>query len=77
MEYIEYPRHLHKAGGEHVVVHNDAEKAAALKAGWSLMPVLEPVEAALVDEELAPSEDIDASAGESEPKKKGRKSKAD
>ena len=39
MEYLEYPRHLHKPHGEYLVVANEAEQAAALEAGWSLSPV--------------------------------------
>lgn len=41
----EYPRHLHKAGGKHVVVHTEAEKAKRLKEGWVLKPVLDGVSA--------------------------------
>lgn len=43
----DYPRHLHKFAGvgalnTFIVVNNDIEKAAALKAGWSLEPQSEP-----------------------------------
>lgn len=38
--YVEYPRCLHKFQFQTLVVHNDADKEAALKDGWSLTPVL-------------------------------------
>ena len=34
--YQEYPRHLHKANGEYVVVTSDSEKAEKLDAGFFL-----------------------------------------
>lgn len=47
----EYPRHLHKWAGtnedgspklnDYIVVHSDADREAALAAGWSLTPVVE------------------------------------
>ena len=47
MEPIYYPRHLHKAGGSYLLVHNDEERDAGLAAGWSLdVPVATPVPAA-------------------------------
>lgn len=39
--YREFPRHLHKAGGEFVVVSTPADRDAHLAAGWSLVPVLD------------------------------------
>lgn len=36
--FAEYPRHLHKPGGEYCVVLSDDEKAAKLKEGWGLTP---------------------------------------
>lgn len=39
----EYPRHVHKAGGEHLEVKNEDECDAAIKDGWSLKPVAEEV----------------------------------
>lgn len=39
--YLEYPRCLHKPGGQTCLVTNDAEKAEKLEAGWSLLPVTE------------------------------------
>ena len=39
-----YPRHVHKAGGEYLVVNSAAEFKAAIKAGWAAQPVpLKPV----------------------------------
>lgn len=40
MVFYEYPRHVHKAGGDFLVVEDDTQKAAALADGWSLVPVL-------------------------------------
>jgi hypothetical protein len=31
---LEYPRHLHKAGGEYLRVENETEARAAVAAGW-------------------------------------------
>lgn len=47
--YQEYPRHLHKAGGKHLEVKNDEEKAKAMKDGWKVKPVVEPDAAAAAD----------------------------
>ena len=35
-----FPRHLHRFGGEYVEVKNEAEQRAKLAEGWSLRPVL-------------------------------------
>lgn len=37
--HLEYPRCLHKAGGATLIVHSDDQRDAALKDGWSLLPV--------------------------------------
>jgi hypothetical protein len=37
-EYREYPRLLYKADGSTLAVESDKDKAAALKAGWTLEP---------------------------------------
>lgn len=67
----EYPRHLKKPGGQFLVVHNDAEKAAGLKDGWALKSTPEPVEPASVPEA------DEADHAPVEKKKPGRKPKAD
>lgn len=36
--YQEYPRHLHRAGGEFYEVTTDADKATKLAEGWFLTP---------------------------------------
>jgi hypothetical protein len=35
----EYPRHVHKPGGEFLVVHDNAARDAAVAAGWFLTPL--------------------------------------
>lgn len=41
MAYREYPRHVHKPDGRHLVVRTDAERDAALQDGWSLSAVFD------------------------------------
>lgn len=62
---IEYPRHLHKAGGVFCVVESDEERDAKVEEGWSLQPVL-----AVADVESGAGE---ANLPAAEPKKKGKK----
>lgn len=53
--YAEFPRHVHKAKGEYKVVANKTEKAEALAAGWSLTPIADEPDVALVGD--APAKD--------------------
>lgn len=48
--YQEFPRILHAPDGQTCIVYDTAEKDAALKAGWLLIPVVstEPSTAAAV-----------------------------
>lgn len=41
--FQEYPRTVHKPKGKTLTVKDDREKAIALKGGWTLVPVMEPV----------------------------------
>lgn len=43
----ELPRHLHKAGGESLIVRTADECEAALKSGWKLLPPIEKPAATL------------------------------
>lgn len=66
---IEYPRHLHGPGEQFLEVKTDEEKAAALKAGWFLTPILnEAPEARPTDVPAVPGND-------EAPKKRGRKAR--
>lgn len=38
MTFEMYPMHVHRPGGQFKVVTSDAERDAALAAGWSLTP---------------------------------------
>jgi len=35
---VEYPRHVHKYGGEYLIVRSESEHADALGSGWSDVP---------------------------------------
>jgi len=39
---VEYPKHLHKAGGQYVVVNTQAEEAEKIEQGWSVKVPVEP-----------------------------------
>lgn len=39
---VEYPKHLHKSGGQYVVVTNAAEEADQIAQGWSVKVPVEP-----------------------------------
>lgn len=67
----DYPRHVHKyakpptqaeitagqsyTSGEFLIVHDDKEKAAALKDGWSETPVLVDPDAPKADDTKKPA----------------------
>lgn len=76
--YKEYPRTMHKANAQVCTVRDDAEKAAALASGWSLLPVMDAPEAPAVAEPAAPQDEAPAEAEPVEdetPKKRGRKAR--
>jgi hypothetical protein len=43
-----YPRYVHGADGAHLLVHNEAEKDAALENGYELTPILTDAQKAAV-----------------------------
>ena len=77
--YVEYPRALHGAHGATVNVLNDEEKAAKLAEGWTLAPwsgdVSPEASVPWITVDSEPAEDY--VAGETYPKRRGRKAKAD
>lgn len=82
MSYQEYPRHLHKPGGAHVVVQDDAERDAKLAEGWKLTPAecLTPEPAPEAEAPAAPDPVAAALTGARQqgeaPRKPGRPKKA-
>lgn len=75
--YKEYPRTLHKPNAQVCTVRDDDEKAAALEAGWSLLPVMDAQDdlgtaaPPAADEAPAEAEPVEDDA----PKKRGRKAR--
>ena len=39
---VEYPRHVHKYGGEYLIVRSESEHADALGSGWCDVPPQTP-----------------------------------
>ena len=53
---VEYPRHVHKYGGEYLIVRSESEHADALGSGWSDVPPQTPPEEDFAEKSEEPAE---------------------
>jgi hypothetical protein len=54
---VEYPRHVHKYGGEYLIVRSESEHADALGSGWcDVPPQTPPDEVAIAEDEAVIAE---------------------